>query len=110
MSPQTRPGDQGTPAISTLAAPYALIQSGRPRPGCPPVTRLVILTKAITARGAVQNYRAVHLRGDGQPSAEAERTIAPQDVISTFCAYPSPRALARVRAHLRRVDGGRVWS
>lgn len=110
MSPHTALAAQGTPAISNLAAPYALIRSGRPRLGCRPVTRLVILTQAVTARGTVQNYRAVHLRGDGQPSAEAPRTINPRDVIQTFCVHPSRRALARVRADLRRVDGAGVRS
>jgi hypothetical protein len=109
MSPQTCPGDQGTPIITNLAAPYALIRSGRPRPGRRPGTALAYLTQAITAGGQVRAYRAVSLGPDGQPRVEIARRVEPKDVIQTFCRRPTRHAVDRARASLPPVGGRGDW-
>lgn len=110
MSPQTALAAQGTPIITNLAAPYALVRDRRCRAGRRPGTKMAYLTHAITAGGDIRAYRGVGLGLDGLPQIEIPRRIDPADVLATFCLRPTRRALDRVRADLRRVDGAGVRS
>lgn len=96
-----RPDGEGQAVHSPLAAPYALIRAGRPRPGQRPPTQLALLTQAITNRGQVCAWRAVQLRPDGRPHPSVPHRVEPRDVVATFCVHPSPGAIARARRSLR---------
>lgn len=98
MSLQPSPDRQGVPVTTNLAAPWALIQEGRPRPGRRAPTRLAYLTQAIASGGEVRAYRGVPVRRDGTPSPVPAHRIEPADVIATFRNRPTLRALGRVRA------------
>lgn len=90
---------------SPLAAPYALIRSGRPRPNRRPPTLLAYLLRPVTSRGEVRAWRGVELRHDGSPATDIPRRIESRDVVATFYMRPTCGAIARARRELPRFKG-----
>jgi len=98
--------DADGPSIQTrLAAPWALVRSGRPVPGRRAPTRMGFLTQAITSNGELRAYRYVPLSRDGRPAAVPPRRVEPRDVVATFCVRPTEHAVDRARRRLRPLGG-----